>query len=98
MRKWEIYLAYVPFEDIPGGKPRPVLVIDDNNVYPICCLKMTGTPRSGEYTLVRWQNAGLHKETTVRIQKRLMLNSSDFIKRIGILDPVDIVSIEAMLQ
>ena len=99
MRKWEIYLAYVRFEEIPGGKPRPVLVIDDNIAYPICCLKMTGhEPRRGEYALIRWSNAGLDKPTTVRIQKRLNVKADDFIKKIGSLDPVDIVNIESMLQ
>ena len=99
MRKWEIYLAYVQYEDISGGKLRPVLVIDENTAYPICCMKMTShPPRSGEYELIRWKNAGLMKPTTVRIQKRLMLNSGDFRKKIGLLDPVDIVNIEAMLQ
>lgn len=69
MRKWEIYLAYVQYEDVPGGKIRPVLVIDEDTVYPICCLKMTShPPRAGEYELIRWQNAGLRKPTTVRIQ------------------------------
>lgn len=53
MRKWEIYLAYVQYEDIPGGKLRPVLVIDEDTVYPICCLKMTShPPRAGEYELI----------------------------------------------
>lgn len=99
MRKWEIYLAYVQYEDIPGGKLRPVLVVDDNTAYPISCLKMTSQPpRKGEYTLIRWQNAGLRKETTVRIQKRLTLNAVDFQMKIGSLDPVDIVNIESLLQ
>ena len=99
MRKWEIYLAYVQYEDIPGGKLRPVLVIDEDTVYPICCLKMTShPPRAGEYELIRWQNAGLRKPTTVRIQKRLRLSEADFKKKIGLLDPVDILNIEMMLQ
>lgn len=40
VKKWDIYLAYVRYEDIPGGKKRPVLVVDDDNTaYPISCLK-----------------------------------------------------------
>lgn len=51
-----------------------------------------------QYELLRWQNTGLHKPTTVRIQKRLRLNEADFKKKIGLLDPVDILNIEMMLQ
>lgn len=59
---------------------------------------MTGQPcRDGEYTLVKWREAGLHKETTVRIGKRLNVVASDFIVKIGSLDPVDILKIEEML-
>lgn len=99
MKKWDIYLAYVRYEDIPGGKKRPVLVVDDDNTaYPISCLKMTGQPRrDGEYTLIKWREAGLHKETTVRIGKRLNVLEADFIAKIGSLDPVDILKIEEML-
>lgn len=99
MNKWEIYLAYVKYEDIPGGKLRPVLIIDNTTVYPVSCLKMTSQPpRNGEYTLTRWQAAGLKKPTTVRIQKRLSLDAKDFKKKLGSLDPVDIVNLENMIQ
>lgn len=99
VRKWEVYLAYVRYEDIQGGKLRPVLVIDENTAYPICCLKMTShQSRAGEYELIRWQNVGLRKPTTVRIQKRLQLDKVDFKKKIGLLDPIDILNIEMMLQ
>lgn len=54
MKKWEIYLAYVQYEDVPTGKIRPVLIIDEDTAYPINCIKMTShEARSGEYELVR---------------------------------------------
>lgn len=37
------------------------------------------------------------KPTTVRMQKRLSLDENAFKKKLGDLDPVDIVNIEAML-
>lgn len=98
MKKWEIYLAYVQYEDVPAGKIRPVLIIDEDTAYPINCIKMTNhEARSGEYELVRWEKAGLMKPTTVRMQKRLALDENAFKKKLGDLDPVDIVNIEAML-
>lgn len=99
MSKWEIYLAYVRYEDTDGGKHRPVLVVEDGTAYPISCLKMTShEPRYGEYAIIRWREAGLHKQTTIRISKILYLNEDDFVKKIGDLDPVDISNIEKMIS
>lgn len=95
--RWDIYLAAVPFEDLPESKIRPVLILD-NSAILIDCLKMTGQPpRTGEYVLKRWKEAGLHKPTTVRLSKRLVLAPASFIKRIGSLDLIDIIEIEKRL-
>lgn len=92
--KWDILLADVPFEGINESKVRPILVLKDG-AHLIDCLKMTGQPpRQGEYVLKKWKEAGLHKETTVRISKRLNLQSCKAIKKIGHLHPADIIEIE----
>jgi len=99
VRKWDIYLAYVKFEDIEGGKHRPVLVLEDGAVFPVECLKMTShEPRSGEYALIKWEDAGLRKPTTVRIGKALQLEEGDFIKQIGRLSAIDISNLDALLN
>ena len=47
MMKWDIYIADVPFEDLPETKLRPVVVLEDS-VILIDCLKMTSqAPRQG---------------------------------------------------
>ncbi len=95
--KWDIYLANVPYEEIAQAKIRPVIVLDDQTVL-VDCLKMTSKPpRPGEYELQQWQAAGLKKPTTVRISKRLALSNTAFIKRIGSLQPVDIIEISKRL-
>lgn len=92
--KWDILLADVPFEDLPESKLRPVLVLGDE-AHVLDCLKMTSQlPRTGEYVLRKWSEAGLHKPTTVRIGKRLMLDKCKVRKKIGALHPVDIIEIE----
>lgn len=97
MTQWDIYLANVPYEDQPQAKIRPVIVLDDQTVLADC-LKMTGhPPRPGEYVLQKWKEAGLAKQTTVRISKRLLLPTSAFVKRIGSLHPVDIIEISKRL-
>ena len=98
MMKWDIYIADVPFEDLPETKLRPVVVLEDS-VILIDCLKMTShAPRQGEYVLKRWKEAGLKKPTTVRISKRLLLEPSAFRKHVGSLHPIDILEIQKRLS
>lgn len=97
MTRWDIYFANVPFEDVPQSKPRPVIILDDSVVI-IDCLKMTSQPpRPGEYVLQYWKEAGLKKPTTVRLSKRLALQPSAFIRRLGSLHPIDIIEIQKRL-
>ena len=97
MKKWDIYIADVPFEDFSQKKVPPVLILEDAVVF-ISCLKMTShAPREGEYLLRRWKEAGLRKPTTVRLSKRLKLQQRDIRKWIGTLHPIDIIEIERIL-
>lgn len=97
MSKWDVCLANVPFEDIQQSKIRPVVILDDSAAL-IDCLKMTSQkPRKGDYPLQKWKEAGLHKPTSVRISKRLALNSAEIVKRIGALHPLDIIEISKRL-
>lgn len=96
--KWGVYLADVPFEDLPQSKCRPVIILDDTTV-AVVCLKMTShPPRAGEYALQKWQEAGLRKQTTVRISKILSLPPSSFLRQLGSLHPVDIIEISKRLS
>ena len=97
MNQWDIYLANVPFEDLPTTKVRPVLVLD-NACLIVDCLKMTShAPRSVEYVLKYWREAGLRKQTTVRISKRLALKPDAFLKRLGTLHIMDRLEIQKRL-
>lgn len=90
-------MAEVPFEDVPGSKVRPVVILDRRKMLVIC-LKMTShAPRAGEYALQRWEAAGLRKPTTVRMGKLLRLEQEKLRKRLGVLHPADIIEIEARL-
>ncbi len=97
-KRWDICIANVPFEDIAQSKPRPVLILNTGAAIHIQCLKMTGQPpRRGEYVLKKWREAGLHKKTTVRIGKLLLIDIDQVFKKIGHLDKVDILNIEKLL-
>ena len=96
--EYDIFIARVPFEDLPQEKIRPVLVLNEG-VYLIDCLKMTSAKtRFGEYELKEWKKAGLDRQTTVRITKRLKLDKTKFLKKIGHLTPIDILEIQRLLS
>jgi hypothetical protein len=94
---WEVWAADVKFEDSPEVKRRPVLILENKQIYAVC-LKMTGTePRCGEYALSNWTSVGLKKQTTVRIGKVLHMTQSDLKYKIGDLSPLDIANIQSIL-
>ena len=99
IKPWEVWFAAVRFEDSPQIKNRPVVVTSSGAIY-VMALKVTShVPRNerGEYALQHWQAAGLNKPSTVRIGKRLRLQQSDMVHRIGKLHPLDILNIQRII-
>ena len=102
MKKWEIWLANVRFEDKPNeSKLRPVLVIDKDDIY-ILSFKMTShEPRQNDfrdYSIKFFQEAGLHKPTVIRLSKKLALLENEFVHKIGRLHPFDINEVNKILS
>lgn len=99
--RWEIWWAYVKFEDSNEVKKRPVLVLEDRVAY-ILSLKITShAPRKkfdGEYQLLQWEKAGLTKPSVVRTSKVLCLEEDDFDTKIGKLTDADIYAIQMLLN
>lgn len=96
---WEVWLAAVRFEDSSQIKRRPVVVTSSGQVY-VLALKVTShVPRNewGEYALHQWREAGLDAASTVRIGKRLRLQQSDLVHKIGKLQPLDILNIQRIM-
>lgn len=99
--KWEIWIAEVKFEDdLTKSKERPVLVVDkENEIY--FSIKITShAPREkydGEYSIQKWEKAGLSKPSTLRTSKRLELIDSDFRRKLGKLSTVDIVEVKKII-
>ncbi|MDR0857868.1 MAG: hypothetical protein LBN97_02435 [Oscillospiraceae bacterium] len=90
-KEWEIWLADFEFEDMPGSKRRPVLIVPDGGG-GLVKIKMTGSPCRDflEHSIVNWEFAGLSKPTTIRTAKMSPLVSSDLIHKIGMLHQDDI--------
>lgn len=99
-KPWEIWWAYVSFEDEEAeGKERPVLVLDGDIVYVIALMITSHEQRNlyGEYDVTKWQSAGLKKPSTIRVTRRLQLQESDLIYKMGDLHPFDIVMLKRYL-
>lgn len=99
MRKYDIYLCWVPFQD--GGKNRPVLILDNNTAVTIGAEVTSHSPRvydNGDYPIEDWQEANLRKPSTVRLSRQLQVNESNLRHYIGHLSDFDIENIEIMLR
>lgn len=96
---WEIWWAYIAFEEGNGGKQRPVLVLEDGTVYVITLMITSHDQRNlyGEYDITKWQSAGLTKPSTIRITRKLRLEESDLIRKMGELQAFDIVLLKRYL-
>lgn len=96
---WEIWWAYVAFDDGSGGKERPVLILEDGTIYVIALMITSHEQRNiyGEYDITKWQSAGLTKPSTIRITKKLKLEETDLIRKMGDLQPFDIVMQKRLL-
>lgn len=102
-KQWEIWYANFAFEDNPSVvKKRPVLILDNKKVFPILVAKVTKTkPREeywGEYSINKWQEAGLDYPSTVRLSKRMSLEDSDLAYKIGQLSISDIIEIQKLIS
>ena len=98
-KPWEIWWAYVAFEDEPDGKRRPVLVLENGEIYAIA-LKITSHEARniwGEYEIVQWKTAGLSKPSTIRVTRRLRLRNEDLDEKIGDLQLMDIANLKRYL-
>lgn len=97
---WEIWWAYVAFEDdVDCGKERPVLVLENGDVYVIALMITSHEERNmyGEYDVTKWHSAGLKNPSTIRITRQLMLEESDLIYKMGDLQPFDIAMLRRYL-
>ena len=99
--KWEIWLVDMPFEDVAESKCRPALVIDSQNSFVLVGKMTSKPPRNNylyEYQMIEWKNAGLSYQTTLRLSKRVKLELSAFIKKLGVIQPIDQVNVRNMLH
>jgi mRNA interferase MazF len=85
--KWELVL--VPFTDLSQSKRRPGLIVSPNTynqsqdvVIAYVTSEKTPEKRLGDYTVQKWQEAGLPKPSLVRM-KFATIQKTMIIKKLG---------------
>ena len=94
---WDIYWAYVAFEDNPTMiKLRPVVIFRDGGAFILSYYATSQSPKPGYdcYPIKSWREAGLKEQTVIRLDKRLKLRPSDLSDYIGRLSEQDILLIQ----
>jgi|GEM_PF-6949829 len=94
---WEVWLAYVEFDDGDDGKKRPVVIIDDYQG-GVVALEMTSRPPKSfdEFVLSDWERVGVKKASTIKTNKELRLSNKSLIHKVGDLGTRDINTILEM--
>jgi mRNA-degrading endonuclease toxin of MazEF toxin-antitoxin module len=99
---WDIWLAYIHFEDKPKvGKVRPVLLVAVRE-QACAVVKLTTVsvrPDTFDIPLSRWKESGLVAPTTARCDQIIILNTRDILRSepLGRLQPTDFAPVTAAL-
>lgn len=91
IKPWDVWWAYVKFDDSPEIKRRPVVVLQTGEIV-IVALKVTSHEERntyGDIDITYWKAAGLSKPSTVRASFLLELEHGAFDGKIGELHPLD---------
>lgn len=98
----EIWLAEFVFEDNPNiKKKRPVLILE-NGFASVFSAKITShLPRQnalGEYEIIKWKEAGLLFQSTIRLSKIIRIQDADFYQKLGNLQEVDLLNVLKIIK
>ena len=90
-RKWDVWFADVSFENVPGHKGRPVVVLgcSGNNV---SVLEITSHAARGltDLEVMDRYAAGLERASTVKCASTKVVDSRRFTSKLGVLGSIDI--------
>lgn len=100
MNRWDVYRAYIHFEDdTTQGKKRPILMLNVSDFQFITC-KITSKYRDEEleYAIRDWRGAGLDRPSYVRLEHKVYLTPDTEMIKLGTLQKVDIDNIKILCQ
>jgi mRNA interferase MazF len=95
MNKFDLYWFDYVNQD-GTKKTRPVLLLEEGIILPIAEVTSHDTRTDKDYKIVKWQEAGLTKPSTIRFDKIQFATSSLLKDNIGHLDQEDIDKIEEL--
>lgn len=98
----EVWYVYFPLEeDNSKTIHRPVVVLDVDTLEVLSVKVTTTAPRDNDdydTPIVYWQHAKLRLKSTARVSKTMLLNKSQFDKKIGDLHTDDIKEIQEQFK
>ena len=93
--RWDIYQTWLQFEDIDGGKRRPVLIINvAEDIYLVMKITSSDKNRLFNYQIKEWEKAGLDKPSIVRLNQKIRVPKDTEMVRKGSLLKIDIDAIK----
>ena len=90
--QWDIWDAWVAYEDDPSLKDKRPVLIYTGTAYAIVGYKITRTDRGdegAEMRIMEWQKAGLDAPSSIRLHKVLPLREEDLVRKRGTLSAGD---------
>jgi mRNA interferase MazF len=99
--KHDLILVRYPFSDLSSSKVRPAIIVNaphpsqDYFIVPLSSRTQNLLP--GEFILKDWQSAGLNVASSVK-RGIFTIQGSLIIKKIGVLTPEDINTLEQSLK
>ncbi|WP_262315992.1 toxin MazF [Lacticaseibacillus parakribbianus] len=106
MMNTEVVITFVRFQDRPGGKVRPALILGTYDPdQPRAAYKITSQfqtkslkIRQYYYEIMDWRGAGLRKASWIDTGTRLNADLFTDVRVVGQLQLVDVVGLEAFLR
>ncbi len=107
-KRGQVVVVDVPFSDHSGMKPRPALIVSDDeshhNLPDVIVCPISSQPRHyrrpghGDCPLRDWRLVGLRHPSTVRVSKVLSVDKQIMRRILGDLSPGDLSRVEAGLR
>lgn len=107
-KRGDLIVVEGPFTDLSGSKPRPVLVVSDEQfhggVSDLLCCPVTSQPTffrrpgPGDVPIHGWTSVGLRYPSTVRVSKMLAVNKRVVKRALGRVTSGTLEAVEQALR
>jgi mRNA interferase MazF len=100
LRPGEVVLIRIDFQQTPGGKLRPAVVLLDPADDDFVGAPITSRPRVSDFDLPirEWREARLNVPSTIRVHKLTVLAKGEIVRRLGGLATADRTALSEVLR